>query len=760
MKDKIFGVLQRVGRSFMLPIAILPVAGLLLGIGGSFTNATMINAYHLEAILGPGTLLNGFLNILNSCGNVVFENLPLLFAIGVAVGMAKQEKEVAALASVIAFFIMHTAIHALLVLSGRLVTAPEVLDGAGNALAGMVGSVEQTVGMLDGSVTKVLGISSLQMGVFGGVIVGLGVAALHNKYYKIQLPQVLSFFGGTRFVPIVCSVAYIFVGILMYFVWPVIQTGIYGLGALVNSSGYVGTWIYGIIERALIPFGLHHVFYMPFWQTAVGGQLEVGGQMIYGAQNIFFAQLAHVGEIAHFSVNPGTRFMTGKFPFMIFGLPGAALAMYQVAKPEKKQAAGGLLVSAALTAMLTGITEPLEFTFIFVAPFLYAVHSVLAGAAYMLMHILNVGVGMTFSGGIIDLVLFGILPGAGKTSWYWIPVVGVAYFAVYFFLFKFLILKFDLKTPGRDDSEEVKLYRRSDVDARKNSPEGRAAVDERSQMILNGLGGRKNVVDVDCCITRLRCTVNKPELVNEALLKKTGAAGVIKKGQGVQVIYGPTVPNIKADLVAYMPSAPDVEYQEEESTAGNGAGSQASGGQKTDMAGNPDAGNKAAGSGAEKADKKAPAGKKVALYSPFTGKVEPIEHAPDVTFAQKMIGDGFMVMPASGEVLAPCDLDVAFVFPTGHAMGLKTAEGTEFMLHIGVDTVKLEGKGFEPQVKEGDHVKRGECLLKFDLEYVKNNAVSEACMVIYTALPEGAAIVVPEERELKALDYAADLTGV
>ncbi|NBH72148.1 PTS glucose transporter subunit IIA [Clostridiaceae bacterium] len=752
MKDKIFGVLQRVGRSFMLPIAILPVAGLLLGIGGSFTNATMINAYHLEAILGPGTLLNGFLNILNSCGNVVFENLPLLFAIGVAVGMAKQEKEVAALASVIAFFIMHTAIHALLVLSGRLVTAPEVMDGAGNALAGMVGSVEQTVGMLDGSVTKVLGISSLQMGVFGGVIVGLGVAALHNKYYKIQLPQVLSFFGGTRFVPIVCSVAYIFVGILMYFVWPMIQTGIYGLGALVNSSGYVGTWIYGIIERALIPFGLHHVFYMPFWQTAVGGQLEVGGQMIYGAQNIFFAQLAHVGEIAHFSVNPGTRFMTGKFPFMIFGLPGAALAMYQVAKPEKKQAAGGLLVSAALTAMLTGITEPLEFTFIFVAPFLYAVHSVLAGAAYMLMHILNVGVGMTFSGGIIDLVLFGILPGAGKTSWYWIPVVGAAYFAVYFLLFKFLILKFDLKTPGRDDSEEVKLYRRSDVDARKNSADSQAAVDERSQMILNGLGGRKNVVDVDCCITRLRCTVNKPELVNEGILKKTGAAGVIKKGQGVQVIYGPTVPNIKADLVAYLPSAPDVEYHEEESAAAGQA-------QKDSAAGNAKEGQALKESAANTAGNPN-GGKKVALYSPFTGRVESIEHAPDVTFAQKMIGDGFMVMPVDGKVLAPCDVDVAFVFPTGHAMGLKTADGTEFMLHIGVDTVKLEGKGFEPQVKDGEHVKRGECLLKFDLEYVRNHAVSEACMVIYTALPEGASVLVPEERELKALDYAADLMGV
>lgn len=752
MKDKIFGVLQRVGRSFMLPIAILPVAGLLLGIGGSFTNGTMISAYHLEGLLGPGTLLNGFLNVLNSCGNVVFENLPLLFAIGVAVGMAKQEKEVAALASVIAFFIMHTAIHTMLVLSGSLVTAPEVMDGAGNALAGMVGSVEQTVGMLDGSVTKVLGISSLQMGVFGGVIVGLGVAALHNKFYNIQLPQVLSFFGGTRFVPIISSLVYIFVGILMYFVWPVIQTGIYGLGALVNSSGYVGTWIYGIIERALIPFGLHHVFYMPFWQTAVGGQLEVGGQMVYGAQNIFFAQLGRMGEIAHFSVNPGTRFMAGKFPFMIFGLPGAALAMYQTAKPEKRQVAGGLLISAALTAMLTGITEPIEFTFIFVAPFLYAVHSVLAGAAYMLMHILNVGVGMTFSGGIIDLVMFGILPGAAKTSWYWIPVVGVVYFAVYFLLFRFLILKFDLKTPGRDDSEEVKLYTRSDVNARKQAgEEGGAVEDERSRMILNGLGGKKNVADVDCCITRLRCSVHKPELVNETILKKTGAAGVIRKGQGVQVIYGPTVPNIKADLVRYMETAPNEEYHGGEEAEGQEkAGSKEAAGS-----------GKAAGSGEAATrtggDRTAAASRRTPLYSPFSGHVESIEHAPDVTFAQKMIGDGYMVMPSDGEVLAPCDCQVAFVFPTGHAVGLKAADGTEFMLHIGVDTVKLEGKGFEALVKEGDSLKKGDPMMRFDLAYIRENAVSEACMVIFTALPEGASIQVPEEKMIRALEHGADL---
>ncbi len=760
MKDKIFGILQRVGRSFMLPIAILPVAGLLLGIGGSFTNATMISAYHLEGFLGEGTLLHGFLSILNSCGSVIFDNLPLLFAIGVAVGMAKQEKEVAALASVISFFIMHTAIHALLVLSGKLEMVTALTDGTGNEIAGIVGAVQRTVGMLDGSVTSVLGITTLQMGVFGGIIVGIGVAVLHNKFYNIQLPQVLSFFGGTRFVPIISSLVYIFVGIAMYFVWPVIQSGIYGLGALVNNSGYAGTLLYGIIERALIPIGLHHVFYIPFWQTAVGGQLEVAGQMVYGAQNIFFAQLAAAGDISHFSVNPGTRFMTGKFPFMIFGLPGAALAMYQVAKPDKKKAAGGLLISAALTAMLTGITEPIEFTFLFVAPFLYAIHSVLAGASYMIMHILNVGVGMTFSGGIIDLVLFGILPGAAKTSWYWIPVVGAVYFAVYYFLFKFLIQKFDLKTPGRDDNEEVKLYVRSDVNAKKqgaasgtssaSNASGESGItDERSQMILNGLGGKKNVQDVDCCITRLRCTVNRPELVNEALLKRTGAAGVIRKGQGVQVVYGPTVPNIKADLVAFMSTAPDEEYHEPADTGAEIlAADMAAVKKDADAAGKN-------GVSVNRADEAENAGA-IPLYSPFSGTAEPIENAPDVTFAQKMIGDGYLVMPENGEVVAPCDGTVAFVFPTKHAIGLKTEDGTEMMLHIGVDTVKLDGEGFETFVKDGDTFKKGDLLMRFDLDYIRKHAVSEACIVIFTALPEGTFIKTPEKR-VKALEHAADL---
>ena len=535
MKDKIFGVLQRVGRSFMLPIAILPVAGLLLGIGSSFTNETMLSAYGLTGIMGPGTILNAVFTVMSAAGNVVFNNLPLVFAMGVAIGMAKKEKEVAALAAVIAFFIMHASISAMI----------DIYGGAEN--------------MLDGATTSVLGITSLQMGVFGGIIVGLGVAALHNRFYKIELPQVLSFFGGTRFVPIISALVYTGVGIAMFYIWPVIQTGIYSVGDLVLNSGYAGTWVYGLLERALIPFGLHHVFYLPFWQTGVGGTMEVAGQMVEGAQNIFFAQLADPAT-EHFAVS-ATRFMSGKFPLMIFGLPGAALAMYRTAKPEKKKAVAGLLLSAALTSMITGITEPLEFTFLFVAPLMYTVHCVFAGLAYMLMHIFNVGVGMTFSGGLIDMFLFGVLQGNEKTNWIWIVIVGIGYFVVYYFVFSFMIRKFDYKTPGRDDSEEVKLYTRQDVNARKARQGGGDAKpeDQVSAMICRGLGGKKNISDVDCCATRLRCTVFKAELVDDALLKSTGASGVVHKGNGVQVIYGPKVTVIKSNLEDYLETAPDEE---------------------------------------------------------------------------------------------------------------------------------------------------------------------------------------------------------
>ena len=702
MKDKIFGVLQRVGRSFMLPIAILPVAGLLLGIGSSFTNETTIATYGLGKILGDGTFLHALLVIMNKVGSVVFDNLPLIFAIGVSIGMAKKEKEVAALSAVIAYFVMNTAISAMLVLHGDILSNGET---AGHVLGGTIASV--------------CGIQTLQMGVFGGIIVGLGVAALHNRFYKISLPNALSFFGGTRFVPIISTLVYMFVGIALYYIWPVVQNGIYALGGLVTGSGYVGTLIFGLIKRALIPFGLHHVFYMPFWQTAVGGTMEVAGQMVQGGQNIFFAQLADSANVAHFSAD-ATRYFSGEFIFMIFGLPGAALAMYRCAKPEKKRAAGGLLLSASLACMMTGITEPLEFSFLFVAPALFAVQVVLAGSCYMIAHILNVAVGLTFSGGFLDFFLFGILQGNEKTSWLRVIPAGIIYFFLYYFIFRFLIVKFDFKTPGREeDTAEIKLYTRADVNARKDGAEKETAAadtDSVSAAITNGLGGRKNISDVDCCATRLRCTVKRPELVNDALLKSTGASGIVHKGNGVQVIYGPHVTVIKSNLEDYLETAPNEEYTggEQEEAVDTVASEEK---QETERDG----------------EKKV---KTIIISSPVTGKAADLSTAPDEAFAGKMMGDGAAVTPEDPIVRAPEDGEICFVFDTRHAIGFLTDSGISLLIHIGIDTVKLGGKGFEALVENGQKVKKGDPMLKLDLEYLKANAPSVVSPVLCTELQE------------------------
>ena len=668
MKDQIFGVLQRVGRSFMLPIAVLPVAGLLLGIGSSFTNATMIDTYGLQAILGEGTILNMFLTVLSKAGSALFDNLPIIFAVGCAIGMAKKEKEVAALSAVIAYFTMNAAVNAMLVNSGQ------ILDD---------GSIADFV--LQGTITSSVGIQTLQMGVFGGIIVGLGVAALHNRFYTIELPSALAFFSGSRFVPIISTVVYVLVGIGMFFAWPVVQNGIYALGGLVTGTGYLGTLIFGIIKRALIPFGLHHVFYLPFWQTGVGGSMEVAGKMIEGGQNIFFAQLADPSTV-HFSAD-ACRYFSGEFIFMIFGLPGAALAMYQTAKPEKKKQAGGLLLSAALACMATGITEPLEFSFLFVAPMLFAVQVILAGAAYMIAHILNIAVGLTFSGGLLDLFLFGILQGNAKTSWLRIIPVGIIYFLLYYGIFKFLILKFDLKTPGREDEDvETKLYTKADYNAAKESGVKGAEV---SALITAGLGGKSNIEDVDCCATRLRCTIKDPAKVQEALLKQSGSRGVILKGKGIQVIYGPQVAVLKTNLEAFL-----------QTSAADQVSSQVSSGEE--------------------------------IKSPMNGTVIPLSEVPDAVFSSEMLGKGFGVEPSEGKAYAPVDGEVTTVFDTKHAIGLMSKHGVELLIHIGMDTVKLNGKGFDVKVKTGDQVKAGDLLAEFDMDLIKGEGYPVTTAVVVT----------------------------
>ena len=678
MKKHLFSLLQRIGQSFMLPIALLPIAGIFLGIGSSLTNTNMLAAYHLKGLMGPGTAPYILFSLLNSAGSIIFDNLPILFAVGVAIGMARSEKATAALSSIVAFFVMHSTIGSLITYTGR------------------------SHSFLTGATTEIVGITSLQMGVFGGIIVGLGVAALHNRFYKIELPKVFSFFGGTHFIPIISAITYVGIGILMFYIWPPIQILINDAGKLVLMSGYGGTFVYGLLERALIPFGLHHVFYMPFWQTAVGGRELVNGQLIEGAQNIFFAELASP-DTSHFSV-AATRFMSGKFPLMMFGLPGAALTMYTCARPENKKAVGSLLLSAAISSAVTGITEPLEFAFLFVAPPLYAIHCAFAGLSYMLMHMLNVGIGMTFSGGFLDFFLFGILQGNTKTSWLHVIPVGILYFIVYFIIFRVMILKFNYQTPGHEKDNAAPVNN----------------ADNKSQQILDGLGGLENISDLSCCATRLRVTLHRPSKLNKEKLLATGAAAVVANGDGVQVVYGPEVTVIHARLQDYIAQI----IPASSSTADNSAAVPTTSAEVS----NP----------AVSAEAKASDNLSVAdaitdiVYAPCNGTVIPLTEINDGVFSEGYIGEGLAIEPVDGSFYAPFDCSVAMVFDTHHAIALHTANDTELILHVGLDTVKLNGQHLEVFVQEGQEIQKGDLILRADLEGIQSAGCRTVTPVIIT----------------------------
>ena len=682
MKKKIFGVLQRIGRSFMLPIAVLPIAGMFLGIGSSLTNEATIASLGLKGILGTGTPLNHILILLMSVGQTIFDNLPLIFASSVALGMAKKSKEVAVLSSIIAFFVMHSTIHSLLVFNG-------VIEG--NKII---------KGVVEGTLTNVCGQVSLQMGVFGGIIVGLGVSYLHNRFYQIQLPDFLSFFEGERFIPIISTIVYILVGFLMFYIWPTFQDGIFKFGQWIASSGYGGTFVYGIVKRALVPFGLHHVFYMPFYQTAIGGTLEVNGVLIDGAQNIFFAQLADP-NLKHFSVE-ATKYFSGEYMIMMFGLPGAALAMYRSAKDESKKVIRSLFLSAALTSMLTGITEPIEFAFIFVAPMLFVVDVFLAGTAFVLAHVLKVTIGFTFSCGLIDFLVFGVLQGNSKTHWVFIIVGGVMYFFLYYFSFRFLIKKFDLKTPGREDDEEQEKSLKGKEDDNKltifNKKKmdysfDQSLLDPQVQMIIKGLGGRYNFSDLDCCITRLRASLQDPSLVSEGSLKQAGAAAVLLQGNAIQIIFGPKASSLKTKINDYLNNVP-ASYDEEKTIDYH----------TTD----------------------------VEIGNIVDGEVLPIEDCCDDIFAHKLLGDGLMIRPIHGLVVAPCDGTISMIYPTKHALGIELENGMEILIHFGINTVKLNGQGFELLVKINQKVKKGDLLWNADLNYIKENAIDDCLLMIIT----------------------------
>ena len=678
MKKHLFSLLQRIGQSFMLPIALLPIAGIFLGIGSSLTNTNMLAAYHLKGLMGPGTAPYILFSLLNSAGSIIFDNLPILFAVGVAIGMARSEKAIAALSSIVAFFVMHSTIGSLITYTGR------------------------SHSFLTGATTEIVGITSLQMGVFGGIIVGLGVAALHNHFYKIELPKVFSFFGGTHFIPIISAITYVGIGILMFYIWPPIQVLINDAGKLVLMSGYGGTFVYGLLERALIPFGLHHVFYMPFWQTAVGGRELVNGQLIEGAQNIFFAELASP-DTSHFSV-AATRFMSGKFPLMMFGLPGAALAMYTCARPENKKAVGSLLLSAAISSAVTGITEPLEFAFLFVAPPLYVIHCAFAGLSYMLMHMLNVGIGMTFSGGFLDFFLFGILQGNTKTSWLHVIPVGILYFIVYFIVFRVMILKFNYQTPGHEKDNAVPVNN----------------ADNKSQQILDGLGGLENISDLSCCATRLRVTLHRPSKLNKEKLLATGAAAVVANGDGVQVVYGPEVTVIHARLQDYIAQI----IPASSSTADNSAAVPTTSAAVS---------NPAVSAEAKDSDNLSVADAITDIvYAPCNGTVIPLKEINDGVFSEGYIGEGLAIEPVDGSFYAPFDCSVAMVFDTHHAIALHTANDTELILHVGLDTVKLNGQHLEVFVQEGQKIQKGDLILRADLEGIQSAGCRTVTPVVIT----------------------------
>lgn len=507
--NNFFEKAQQFGKSFMLPIAVLPAAGLLLGIGGALSNPNTVSAYPFLDI----GWLQAIFTIMSSAGSIVFSNLPIIFAAGVAIGLARSDKGTAGLAAMIGYFVMNSSINALLSITGDL--AENNLAGAGQGMA--------------------VGIQTLETGVFGGIVVGIVAALLHNKYNKIQLPQVLGFFGGSRFIPIIVSFTSILVGVVLFIVWPYFQLLINQLGSLVTSTGTIGTLLYGFILRMLGPMGLHHIFYLPFWQTALGGSMEIGGQIINGTQNIFFAQLADQETVKYYE--GVSRFMSGRFITMMFGLPGAALAIYHCAKPKNKKIVAGILLSAALTSFLTGITEPLEFSFLFVAPLLYFVHAMFDGLAFMMADIFSITIGQTFSGGFIDFILFGILQGMDKTNWIYVIVVGIPWFFLYYFSFKFLIKRKNFKVLGREDDEKAAKQ---------------VIATDRAKTIVDGLGGAANIDIVDCCATRLRVTVKDHLVINDELIKQTGSKGIVKKGNGIQVIYGPQVTIIKNEIEEYL----------------------------------------------------------------------------------------------------------------------------------------------------------------------------------------------------------------
>ncbi|MGD6845155.1 glucose-specific PTS transporter subunit IIBC [Bacillus infantis] len=671
MFKKAFGVLQKVGKALMLPVALLPAAGILLAFGNALQNPALLD---LAPFLENGGV-EMVASVMENAGNIVFSNLALLFAVGVAVGLAGGEG-VAALAAIIGYLIMNVTMGTVLGIEAK----------------DLEGSMEYA---------NVLGIPTLQTGVFGGIIVGILAASMYNKFFEIELPSYLGFFAGKRFVPIATAASAVVLGLLMIIIWPPIQSALNAFSQnMVHANLTLSAFVFGVIERSLIPFGLHHIFYSPFWYE-FGQYTTNAGELVRGDQRIFMAEIKDRVQ----DLSAGT-FMTGKFPFMMFGLPAAALAIYHEARPERKAIVGGLMASAALTSFLTGITEPLEFSFLFVAPVLFGIHAIFAGLSFMTMHLLDVKIGMTFSGGLIDYILFGLI-NPQTNAWIVIPV-GIVFAVIYYFGFRFAIRKFNLKTPGREDVEE-----------QEEEAGGASKGGDLPYEILEAMGGQENISHLDACITRLRVSVNDIKDVDKNRLKKLGASGVLEVGNNIQAIFGPRSETIKGQMKDIMSGkkprpvekAPEkgVEQQIEEV--------------------NPEA---------LQTEHK---GEDI-FISPIKGEIKPITDVPDAVFSGKMMGDGFAIIPSEGTIVSPVDGKIVNLFPTKHALGLLSDSGREILIHVGIDTVNLKGQGFETLVKENDRVEKGQPLLKVDLDFVKENAPSIMTPIVFTNLAEGETVVI------------------
>lgn len=667
MFKRLFGILQRVGKALMLPVALLPAAGLLLGIGNMLVSPEFLDL--VPALDNHG--VHAVATVMMNAGQIVFSNLALLFAVGVAVGLAGGEG-VAGLAAIIGYLVMNVTM-------GTVIGVTPAMIGTDPAYA------------------SVLGIPTLATGVFGGIIVGILAAAMYNRFFRIELPSYLGFFAGKRFVPIMTAATSLLLGLLMVIIWPPIQGGLNSASHfMLEQNRTLSAFIFGVVERALIPFGLHHIFYSPFW-FEFGEYVNKAGQLVRGDQSIFMAQLR---DGVPFTA--GT-FMTGKFPFMMFGLPAAALAIYHEARPEHKKYVAGIMGSAALTTFLTGITEPLEFSFLFVAPVLFAVHTIFAGLSFMTMHILGTKIGMTFSGGLIDYLIFGVIP--NRTPWWNVIIVGLILAVIYYFGFRFVIRKFNLKTPGREDPE-------GEVEGAGTG--GAVSQDDLPHNILSALGGQGNIAHLDACITRLRVEVKDKGNVNKDTLKKLGASGVLEVGNNIQAIFGTRSDTIKSQIADIMSGkAPraavkteDVKPAEVEQQAAQD------------------------GDAVIKED----------IVMPVNGELMDISNVPDPVFSERMTGDGFAVLPHDGVICSPVYGKVFNVFPSKHAIGIMSDGGKEVLVHIGVNTVKLKGQGFNVLVKEGDLVAAGQPILEVDLDYVKEHAPSIISPIVFSNLPEGASV--------------------